>query len=138
MIDNPLIKIYVNKMENRITFKIKTWYYHKLLTSETMKLLISKDKKCEKVPNLEVDEIVLVPWNIVNNGYQQDSRIYQVLAYTIHEKYKKAYKNNKFKISTATWNKRFELPDRSYFVSDIQVYFEHIFKNMEKRLIILQ
>ena len=90
MIDNPLIKIYVNKIENRITFKIKTWYYHKLLTSETMKLLISKDKKGEKVPNLEVDEIVLVPWNIVNNGYQQDSRIYQVLAYTIHEKYKKS------------------------------------------------
>ena len=90
MIDNPLIKTYVNKIENRITLKIKTWYYHKLLTSETMKLLISKDKKCEKVPNLEVDEIVLVPWNIVNNGYQQDLRIYQVLAYTIHEKYKKA------------------------------------------------
>ena len=34
-----LIKIYVNKIENRIIFKIKTGYYLELLTSETMKLL---------------------------------------------------------------------------------------------------
>ena len=37
--DNPSIRIYVNKIENRITFKIMTKYYLKLLTSETMKLL---------------------------------------------------------------------------------------------------
>ena len=51
---------------------------------------------------------------------------------------KKSYKNNKFKISAPTWNEEFELPDGSYSVSDIQDYFEYIFKNMEKRLIILQ
>ena len=38
-IDNPPIRIYVNKIENRITFKIKTEYYVELLTAETMKLL---------------------------------------------------------------------------------------------------
>ena len=32
--DNSLIKFYVNKIENRITFKIKTGYYLKLLTPE--------------------------------------------------------------------------------------------------------
>ena len=37
--ENPPIRIYVIEIENRITFRIKTWYYHKLLTSETMKLL---------------------------------------------------------------------------------------------------
>ena len=37
--DNPLIKLYVNKLENRIIFKIKTGYHHELLTPETMKLL---------------------------------------------------------------------------------------------------
>ena len=37
---------------------------------------------------------------------------------------KKSYKNNKFKISAPTWNEKFELPDRSYSVSDIQHYFE--------------
>ena len=36
-IDNPSIKIYVNKLENRISFKIKTGYYLELLTPETMK-----------------------------------------------------------------------------------------------------
>ena len=51
---------------------------------------------------------------------------------------KKYYKNNKFKTLAPIWNKKFELPDGSYFVSDIQDYFEYIFKNMEKRLIILR
>ena len=36
---NPSIMICVNKIENRIMFKIKTGYYLELLTSETMKLL---------------------------------------------------------------------------------------------------
>ena len=43
--DNPSIKIYVNKIENMITFKIKRGYYLELLTSETMKLFGSTEKK---------------------------------------------------------------------------------------------
>ena len=39
-------------------------------------------------------------------------------------KNKKSYKNNKFKRSAQTWNEKFELPDGSYSVSDIQDYFE--------------
>ena len=38
------------------------------------------------------------------------------------------YKSNKFRISAATWNEEFELPDGSYSVSDIQDYYEYIFK----------
>ena len=34
---------------------------------------------------------------------------------------KKPYKNNKFKISTPTWNEEFVLSDGSYFVSDIKI-----------------
>ena len=41
---------------------------------------------------------------------------------------KKSYKNNKFKISAPTWNNKFELPGGPYSVSDIQDYFEFIFK----------
>ena len=41
---------------------------------------------------------------------------------------KSSYNNNKFKISTPTWNDRFELPDGSYSASDIQDYFECILK----------
>ena len=50
--------MYINKIENRITFKIKTGYYLELLTTETMKLLgstenkIAKDKNGENVPHL--------------------------------------------------------------------------------------
>ena len=52
---------------------------------------------------------------------------------------KKSYKNNKFKISAPIWNEEFELPDGSYSVSDIQDYFEYIFKkNMRQLLVILQ
>ena len=51
---------------------------------------------------------------------------------------KSSYNNNKFKISAPTWNDEFELPDGSYFVSDIQDYFKYILKNMEKILIIHQ
>ena len=74
-VDNPPIRIYVNRIENRITFKIKSGYYLELLTSETMKLLgsseskITKDENGENVPLLEVVELVLVHCNLVNNDY---------------------------------------------------------------------
>ena len=38
------------------------------------------------------------------------------------EKIIESHKNNKFKILAATWNDRFELPERSYSISDIQDY----------------
>ena len=41
---------------------------------------------------------------------------------------KSSYNNNKFKISAPTWNGKFELPDGTYSVSDIQDYFEYILK----------
>ena len=50
---NPPARIYINKIENRITFKIKTGYYAELLISEN-------------VPNLEI-KVVLVICNIVKN-----------------------------------------------------------------------
>ena len=50
---NPSIRIYVNKIENRITFKIKTGYYLELLTPETKKLLGSTKSKITKYENGE-------------------------------------------------------------------------------------
>ena len=79
--NNPSIKLYTNKLENRITFKIKTGYYLQLLTPETMQLLgstkskITKEKNCENVSHLEITEVVLTHCNIVNNDYQQNSRV---------------------------------------------------------------
>ena len=80
-IDKPSVQIYVNKVENRVTFKIKNGYSLQLLTSETIKLFwstenkITKNKNSENVPHLEINEVVLVHCNIVNNDYQQDSRV---------------------------------------------------------------
>ena len=79
--DKPSIQIYVNKIENRITFKIKNGYSLELSTKGTMKLLgstknkITKDKNGEHLPHLEITEVVLVHCNMVNNDYQQDPRV---------------------------------------------------------------
>ena len=67
----------MNKIQNRIMFKIKAGCYLELLTPETMKLLgstkckISKAANCENVLYLEITEIVLIHCNVVNNSYQQ-------------------------------------------------------------------
>ena len=80
-IDEPSVQIYVNKIENRVTFRIKTGYNLELLTSETMKLLgsteneITKDKNGENVPHLEITKVVLVHCNVISNDYRQDSRV---------------------------------------------------------------
>ena len=64
-----------------MTFKIKTKYYMELLIPETMKLLgsikskITKDKNGKNVPQLKITEVALVHCNIVNNNYQQSSRV---------------------------------------------------------------
>ena len=75
------MQIYTNKIENRVTFKIKNVYSLELLTPETMQLLastknkITKDKNGKHLPYLEITEVVLVHCNIVNNDYQQDSKV---------------------------------------------------------------
>ena len=80
-IDKPSVQIHVNKIDNRVTYKIKNGYSLELLTSETMKLLgstenkITKYKNGENVPHLQITEVVLVHCDIVNNNYQQDSRV---------------------------------------------------------------
>ena len=79
------ILIYANTINNRIVFKIKSGYKLELLSKETMILLgsskecsyaiINADKNSENVPRLENDEVVLVHCNLVNNSYQQASRV---------------------------------------------------------------
>ena len=74
--------IYTNKIKNRIAFKIKTGYKLELLSPETMKLLGStkrdadQNKDGEDLPKLESVEIVLVHFNLVNNNYQQASKVW--------------------------------------------------------------
>ena len=84
--DNPPIRIYVNKIENRIIFRTNTGYYLKHVTSKTMKSIESskskknRDENDETVPHLEVTEVVLVNCNIDNNDCQQDSIVLYTFA----------------------------------------------------------
>ena len=79
--DKSSVQRYVNKIENRVTFKIKNGHSLELSIPESMKLLestenkITKDKNGENVPHLEITEVVLVRCDIVNNDYQQDSQL---------------------------------------------------------------
>ena len=81
IVETASILIYANKIINRLVFKIKTGYKLELLSKETMKLLgstkdtIDADKNSENVPRLENVEVVLVHCNLVNNSYQQASRV---------------------------------------------------------------
>ena len=76
-----LVLIYVNEINNRIVFKIKSGYKLELLSKETMRLLgstsnrIDKDKNSELVPKLGSVDLVLVHCNEVNNSYQQASKV---------------------------------------------------------------
>ena len=75
------MQIYLNRIKNRIVFKIKTVYKLELLSSETMKLLgstkidIDQNKDEENVPKVKSVEVVLVHCNLVNNNYQQAFKV---------------------------------------------------------------
>ena len=80
--DKSPVEIYVNKIQNRITFRIKAGYYLKILTPTTMKLLrstegrqIDIDKYSENVLQLEITEV----------GLKEDSRvIYRFIDSGVH------------------------------------------------------
>ena len=75
------VLVYVNEINNGIAFKIKSGYKLELLSKETMKLLrsstdtIDGDKNSELVPKLKNVDLVLVHCNVVNNSYQQASKV---------------------------------------------------------------
>ena len=75
------MRLYPNKIKSRIVFKTKTGYKLKLLSPETMKLLgkvkkdVDKDKDGEDIPKLESVEVVLLHCKLVNNSYQEASKV---------------------------------------------------------------
>ena len=75
------VLIYVNAINNRVVFKIKTGHKLELLSKETMRLLgssinaIDAEKNGELVPKLESVDLALVHCNLVNNTYQKASRV---------------------------------------------------------------
>ena len=108
-IDEPSVQIYVNKCENRVTFEINDGYSLEFLTPQAMKSLgstmnkITKDKNSENVPYLQITEVVLVHCNIVNNDYQQDSRVW----YTF--------------VPNKPFGSLLEISNKSYFLKNIRL-----------------
>ena len=78
--ENPPVQIYSNKFKNKIVFKIKTGYKLKL-SPEMTKLLrstkkdVDQDEHGENVLKLVSVEDVLVHCNLLNNNYQQISKV---------------------------------------------------------------
>ena len=77
----PPIHLYINRINNRLVFKIKDRYKLELQTPKTMKSfgstkkLIDKIRNGEKVPSLEVVEVVLAQCNLLDNQYQEKSEV---------------------------------------------------------------
>ena len=79
----------------------KTSELYVLILNLTDKLDLRRGENSIALLNLSI----FYTWNNIKNSY-----------------------NNKFKISAATSNYNFELPDGLYSVADIQHYFKYIFK----------
>ena len=77
--ENPPIQIYPNKIKNSILFKIRmqigTVISRNNETIREYKKDIDKDRDREDVPKLESVEVVLVHCSLVNNSYQQASKV---------------------------------------------------------------
>ena len=79
--DNSPIQIYINKIKNRVVLKIKTGYKIELLSKEKMRLLestervIAKEENGENVTKLEILNVILMHFNVVNSNYQQASKV---------------------------------------------------------------
>ena len=75
------IRVYINRINNGLVLKVKDVYKLELQTAEIMKLfankkiLLAKVKIGENVSSLEVAEVVLVQCNLVDNQYQQNSKV---------------------------------------------------------------
>ena len=85
----------------------RTSEYHVLVLKLTNKLDLRKGQKIVPLSNLSI----YYTWKNIKNSYN----------------------NNKFKISAPTWSEEFELPDGSCSVSDIQGYFEYMFKETQRK-----
>ena len=70
---NPSIHVYINRINNRLVLKMSDEYKLEIQTPETIKLfnsakkLIDKTENGEKVPSLEVVEVVSTQCNFVDN-----------------------------------------------------------------------
>ena len=89
--------------------------------------------------NSKASNLHVLEWKLTNKlDLRIDKKVTALSNLSIYYTWKNitsSYNNNKFKISTPTWNGKFELPDGSYSILDIQDYFEYILKKHGEVLI---
>ena len=71
------------------------------------------------------------PHRLLFNIVEKECCLIKCYHFYTWENIKSLYRNYKFKVLAPTWNDKFELPDRSFSVSDIQDYFDYIIKKHE-------
>ena len=74
-------------------------------------------------------------WNLKNPN--KNIALANLSIYYTWKNIKFEYNNKKFKISAPAWNDKFNLPNGSYYVSNIQDYFKYIIKKHKLLQIIL-
>ena len=67
----------------------------------------------------------------INLKIQKNMALANLSIYYSWKNIKSKYNNNTFKISAPPWNDTFDLPDGSYYIADIEDYFEFIVKKHE-------
>ena len=81
MANNASVQMYVNRIKNKIVFKIKVGYKLEYISLKILKLLgstkndIDQNKDGENVPKLTSIEIVLRHCNLVYDNYQEASKV---------------------------------------------------------------
>ena len=66
--------------------------------------------------------------NKIDLGSEKTVALSNLSIYYTWKNIKSSHNNNKFKISAPTWSEKFNLPDGSYSITDIQDYFKYILK----------
>ena len=101
----------------------------------SIKLLNRMDTIFMNSENGKTSDLNRLLLNLPDKTYLKRSDKYVALSnfsiYNTWKNIKKSYRNNKFKISTPTWNEKFELPGGSNSVSNIQDYSKYNFKKYE-------
>ena len=87
----------------------------------------SKNSKTNELNKLKYDSIDKLDLKNPN----KNMALANLSLYYIWKNVKSTYNNNKFIISSPTWNETFDLPDGSYNISEIQDYIEYVIKKHE-------
>ena len=88
--------------------------------------------------NSETSEAHILVLSITNKlDWRRDEKIIALSNLSIYyaqKDIKISYNYSKFKILAPAWNDKFESPDGSYSVLNIQYYFEYIFKKYRENI----